>query len=732
MNTNPSSAITAHNKNSAPTTTSRPFWMKHLTKRTQYILDMLALTAAFALAYALRFDFTIPALEFERGLIQLPAVLLVQFIALYLSGAHDFVWRYVGLLEMRAFVKAAIGATLFLLVVRYAIPSSVAFWRVPASIIVLDAILAFGAVVSLRMGRRALYERYEYQHRLLVESKNKAQHGLPKSEPKNVLFIGAGRAGIAAARSLHTGHIGHSNIQTSDGKWGDLGDIHVVGFIDDDGNKHGTIIQGLKVFGSTHQLPQIAKELGIQHVVITIASATRRELRRILDICDDAGIKARIIPGLHELIEGKVSVSRIRDVQLEDLLGRDPVRLDEKLICDVIQGRVVLVTGAGGSIGSELCRQVARFQPKQLILVEQAEFGLFHIHRELVASFGDVVNPASGKTATPIQIVPIIADIGDKTRIKQILQQYRPSAVFHAAAHKHVPLMEQNPGEAIKNNVIGTKNLADLSHEFGVERFVMISTDKAVNPTSVMGASKRLAEMYIQSLSEVSRTQFVAVRFGNVLGSNGSVVPIFQEQINKGGPVTVTHPEMKRYFMTIPEASQLVLQAGAMGQGGEIFILDMGEPVKIVELARDLIRLMGLREGDDVEIKFTGMRPGEKLYEEISMDAENAVRTKHPKIYVGKLEHHVKADLEHHFAQLLLLAEQGQPLPIVKKMSEVVTTFTPVAWSEQLQQAHEMVAANISSDNKNMRDFSDEKDHKDHKDYKDHKRTVSVPHLASM
>jgi FlaA1/EpsC-like NDP-sugar epimerase len=347
-------------------------------------------------------------------------------------------------------------------------------------------------------------------------------------------------------------------------------------------------------------------------------------MRRIVEVCRTSGARIRTIPGMDHLIEGRVQISQIRNVAIEDLLGREPVQLDTQLIAEHLNGRVVMVTGAGGSIGAELCRQVARFGPARLVLVEQAENALFQIHRELQ------------NTTRNVSLVPVIADICDSRRMERVFAEHKPTAVFHAAAHKHVPMMEWNPGEAIKNNAFGTKKLADLSDRYGVREFVMISTDKAVNPTSIMGVSKRVAEIYCQALSQRSKTRFITVRFGNVLGSNGSVVPIFQEQIAHGGPVTVTHPEMKRYFMTIPEACQLVMQAGAMGTGGEIFVLDMGEPVKIVDLARDLITLSGLRPGEDIEIQFTGIRPGEKLFEELAADEERADKTRHPKIFVGR------------------------------------------------------------------------------------------------
>jgi FlaA1/EpsC-like NDP-sugar epimerase len=394
------------------------------------------------------------------------------------------------------------------------------------------------------------------------------------------------------------------------------------------------------VLGGIGQVSILVHDLKVDEVVVAIPRASGREMRRIVDLCAQSGASIRTLPGTDRLIDGKITVSQLQSVNIEDLLGREPVVLDARLIEGTLHDRVVMITGAGGSIGSELCRQICRFKPKRVVLVEQAENNLFHVHRNLLQLHPDIA------------LVPYIADICDSKRLEIIFEKERPHVVFHAAAHKHVPMMEWNPGEAIKNNVFGTKKVADLSAAYGVEKFVMVSTDKAVNPTSVMGVSKRCAEIYVQALSQRSKTQYVTVRFGNVLGSEGSVVPLFKEQIARGGPVTVTHPEMKRYFMTIPEACQLVIQAGGMGAGGEIFILDMGEPVKVVDLARDLIRLSGLVPNEDIEIRFTGVRPGEKLFEELAVDDEHVTKTHHPKIFVGKFKPHAWDDVEHAFASL--------------------------------------------------------------------------------
>ncbi|MGH9364782.1 MAG: polysaccharide biosynthesis protein, partial [Thermoanaerobaculia bacterium] len=429
---------------------------------------------------------------------------------------------------------------------------------------------------------------------------------------------------------------------------GDM-DLDVRGFVDDDPAKQGASVHGVRVLGTTQDLPRLVKQMGIQQVVITIARITRMDILRIIDICHRIPVKLRIIPGLYEILQGKVHVTRIRNVQIGDLLGREPVSLNEKQVGQFLAGKTVMVTGAGGSVGSELARQVARFHPSRLLLVERAEFALFDIDQELRRTFPG------------LEIVPAVADVGEETRIRSVFSAYLPQVVLHAAAHKHVPMMESNPAEAIKNNVLATRLLGETAGEFGAEAFVLISTDKAVHPTSVMGASKRVAELVVQDLQRRFTTRYVAVRFGNVIGSAGSVVPTFREQIQRGGPVTVTHPDMRRYFMTIPESAQLVLQAGAMGEGGEIFILDMGEPVRILDLALAMITLTGLKPFEDMDIVFTGLRPGEKLYEELELLGEEIAKTRHPKIFVGKLGAYTSEEVERALARLTELAhDDGQ------------------------------------------------------------------------
>ncbi len=461
-------------------------------------------------------------------------------------------------------------------------------------LLVLDLFTTIIVVAGLRMLVRLYHEEF------FSETRGTA---------RRFLIIGAGNAGEALLREM---------LRRKDTNY------EVVGFVDDDTLKQGMSIHGIEVLGTVEQLPEICKKKSIDEIAIAIPSASRKELRRVVQICQGTKLRFSTVPSLTDIASGKLKVSQMRDVDINDLLGRDVVQLDLGRIETFLKDKIILVTGAGGSIGSEMCRQVCMFGPKSLLLVEQAENPLFFIERELQRDFPSV----------PIRA--IICDITEKSRVDQVYQTHRPQVVIHAAAHKHVPLMEGNPGEAIKNNVVGTRNMADAADTFGASDFVMISTDKAVNPTSIMGSSKRVAEMYIQDLNNTSKTHLVTVRFGNVLGSNGSVIPIFNKQIADGGPVTVTHPEMTRYFMTIPEASQLVLQAATMGTGGEIFLLDMGEPVKIVDLARELITLSGFRVGEDIEIEYSGLRPGEKLFEELSIEGEDMIPTQHPKIAIWK------------------------------------------------------------------------------------------------
>jgi FlaA1/EpsC-like NDP-sugar epimerase len=606
-----------------------------------FAIDALILGEAFAAAHLLRFDFTVPLAEAQNAFPRFAYLVLVQLLALALAGAYDVVWRYIGIRDMRPFLVAAVTSGAVLAGVRLVLPDDLDRWRVPLSITFMQTALGFGGLVAFRVLRRVLFEADEKQRLAAVVRQPATQ--VP------TLFVGAGHVGVLAAREV----VGRPDA-----------DIDVRGFVDDDPDKQGLLIYGLRVLGTTRDLPRLVREHGIQQVALTVARIERRDIRRILDVCEKIPVRVRIVPALSEILEGKVNVSRIRDVAIEDLLGRTPVQLDEKSVEQFVKGRVVMVTGAGGSIGSELARQVARFGPARLLLVDRAEFVLFDIEQDLLGRFRDV------------EVVPVVGDVGDESRMRGVFADYRPEVVFHAAAHKHVPMMERHPCEAIKNNVLGTKRLGEIAGLFGTEAFVMISTDKAVNPTSVMGASKRVAELVVQDLARKYPTRYVAVRFGNVIGSAGSVVRTFREQIAKGGPVTVTHPDMRRYFMTIPEAAQLVLQAGAMGQGGEIFVLDMGKPVKILDLAVGMITLCGFRPFDDIPIVFTGLRPGEKLFEELQLSDEDFGTTRHPKIFIGRLGAYPAPIIRTAVLDLERLAEAGDADAIRSTLTRVLPEST--------------------------------------------------------
>ncbi|MBU1106533.1 MAG: polysaccharide biosynthesis protein [Candidatus Riflebacteria bacterium] len=469
---------------------------------------------------------------------------------------------------------------------------------------------------------------------------------------KRVLIVGAGQGGESILREIKR------NVNLA---------INVIGMVDDNPKKSCQIIHGVKVLGNSEKIAGIVKEHGVDEIIIAIPSASGHELRRIIKLCQDTKVRFKTLPGLQDIIAGKLVSLQLRDIAIEDLLRRPPAEINLAEIAAYVTGKIVMVTGAGGSIGSEICRQILPFQPAKLILLGHGENSIFKVNQELHG------NENLGNTL----LIPVITDIQDRDKIASLFISYRPDMVFHAAAHKHVPLMELNPEEAVKNNVLGTRNLVDAAHNAKVERFVMISTDKAVNPTSVMGASKRVAEKILKCYARRSQTRFVAVRFGNVLGSRGSVIPLFKEQIEKGGPITITHPKMIRYFMTIPEASKLVIQAGSYGKGGEVFILDMGEPVRIVDLAEDLIRLSGLEVGKDIEIKFTGIRPGEKLYEELLTASEGITATRNRKIYIARPEEVDESALMTQVERLEISARAGKISKLLKIFQEIVPSFAP-------------------------------------------------------
>ena len=572
-----------------------------LRKGSQVFLDLLVVASSLLLSYLLRFEFSPSNEDWQRCLFQLCIVVPYELFFLYLFGIYKQIWRYTSVSEALKIFQALIVASIPLLIARLVQFEFFGFGPFSFSITLINLCLAAAGLIGIRTIRRLVYEHMQ---------KNRTRSA--QTNKRGVLLLGAGRAGVNTLLEIK-------------GR-GDF-DLIVKGFLDDDPSKQGAVINGVKVLGKIGDLPKIVEKLSIDHVILSIAQTSRQNIQKIVYVCESVPIKVRVIPGLYELLQDKVTFSRIRDIQVEDLLGRPAIELDRQSVETFLNNKTVLVTGAGGSIGSELVRQITNYPLRKLILIERSEYALFEIERELA----DI--------STGIEIKPIVADIGDEARMASIFKKFAPQVVFHAAAHKHVPLMEKNVSEAVKNNILGTHTIGNVAGKFETEAFVLISTDKAVNPTSVMGATKRVAELVIQELNQRYETRFMAVRFGNVIGSTGSVITTFREQIKRGGPVTVTHPEMERYFMTIPEAANLVLQAGAMGHGGEISILDMGEPVKILDLAKEAIRLSGLKPDTDIQIAFTGIRPGEKLTEQLQIDSEQLAKTRHPKIFIGQIYH---------------------------------------------------------------------------------------------
>jgi FlaA1/EpsC-like NDP-sugar epimerase len=595
--------------------------------------DIFAAAIAWMLAYWLRFNLDIPQPYLSGMLITVFFAVLVQTLIFGFFGLYRGIWRYASIPDLQRILIAVFLAAL-------AVPALLTMLGLapmtPRSVFVIDPIL----LVCMMGGSRLIYRAWKEG---LLQSTFHM-----KGQP--VLVIGAGDAAVNLLKGL--------NVSS---EW------HVVGVLDDHPHNLGKLLHGVKILGSVQDLPTISEEYDVKNAIIALPSAPHSVRRQIVQICNAADVRVLTVPSFDDLISGKLTISQIRRIELDDLLGRDPVVLDSQGLEGWIGGRTVMVTGAGGSIGSELCRQIARFDPKQLILFELNEFALYKIEQEFHEQFAE------------IELICAIGDVKNKNRLEQIIKRYSPSVIFHAAAYKHVPLMEdENAWEAILNNVLGTYTVAKAAVDAKLEKFVFISTDKAVNPTNVMGASKRLSEMVCQALQQSGATQFVMVRFGNVLGSAGSVIPKFREQIAKGGPITVTHPEIVRYFMSIPEAAQLVLQAGLMGHGGEVFVMDMGEPVKIVDLARDMIKLSGFSE-DDIKITFTGLRPGEKLYEELLMDDEKTVRTPHPKLRIAKVRSSDMKWLEIILKQL----NQTQQLSALE-VKQILTSHLPEYVCEEI------------------------------------------------
>lgn len=583
--------------------------------------DVFIVSIVPFLALYLRFD-GVPEEKYYTELMSfIPAIVLVRLAIFYLFRLYHRLWRYASIHELVVIVGAVTASSV--IITGYLVMNDS---TLPRSIIILSWLLNIIFVGGSRLGIRIL-------HYLIRQTQSKPV--------QNVLIIGAGDAGAMIAREITQRYYDTKNL---------------IGFIDDSAYKGNQMLFGAKVLGDRKNIKNVAKQYSVHEIIIAMPSVGGDIVREIIRECKSTNCSVQTVPGIYELIDGKVSLQQLRNVDLEDLLRREPVQLDLNEITSYLKGKRILVTGAGGSIGSELCRQIVKMNPVSVILLGKGENSIYEIDRELRGKYPE------------LNIMPVIADIRDKERINSIFKEYRPEVIFHAAAHKHVPLMEAHPAEAVRNNVFGTKIIAEVADRFGVETFVMISTDKAVNPTSVMGATKRVAELIIQNLNRVSSTKYVAVRFGNVLGSRGSVIPLFKKQIASGGPITITHPEMKRYFMTIPEASQLVLQAGALARGGEVFVLDMGEPVKILDMACDLIELSGLIPYKDIKFEFTGLRPGEKMFEELLTDEEGTTSTRHRKIYIANLKQVNEKKLIKSLAALQEAENAGQVVTVLANL----------------------------------------------------------------
>lgn len=600
------------------------------------VMDSILIFFAYFVAFIFRFKYTDISIADVVilygnyiGRIFFVCALFVSIFVLFRQ--YKSIWSIASIDEFISGVVATSVGTIIILVMSYFDNS-----RIPLMITIMAGIMIMIFCNGIRIGWRVVRRTLMF----ITDRSN--------GNCKRVLVVGAGGAGALVANEYK------KNPQYKK---------KVVAFVDDFREKRGTYISGIKVLGDRYDIPTVVESQRIEEIIIAISELKEVELKGILDECKKTTAQVKIMPGVSEVIDGKFSVKKIRDVDVEDLLGREPIKLDFSGISSYIENKVIMVTGGGGSIGSELCRQIVRFNPKELIIFDIYENNAYDLQNELLRKYEN------------LNLKTLIGSVRDRKRLNSIFKEYRPQVVFHAAAHKHVPLMEDSPGEAIKNNILGTLNTAELASEYGVERFVLISTDKAVNPTNVMGATKRMCEMVIQSIDKESDTEFVAVRFGNVLGSNGSVVPLFKKQIAEGGPVTLTHKDITRYFMTIPEASQLVLQAGAYAKGGEIFVLDMGQPVKIYDLAENLIRLSGYIPNEEIEIKVTGLRPGEKLYEELLMEEEGLSETPHKKIFIGRPGEFKLERVKNNINELLDVVKLGNKEKLREKLHEVVPTY---------------------------------------------------------
>ena len=597
------------------------------------LMDMLIITAAGPLAIYVRYNlfFEPQAIEFIENIFQyLPVNLILTVIVFAAFRLYQGIWKYASASDLVNIILAclvsAVTQTIGMMLMGLRFPRSYPF--------MYFAVLTAGISI------------FRFTYRIIAYFRQK-QQGLIKEGKTNTMIVGAGEAGNTLLKELQNSKFVEQN---------------VCCLVDDDPGKIGKYLRGVLVAGNRKDICRLAEEYHIDEIMIAIPSASHAEIQELLDICSQTSCKLKVLPGIYQLVNGEVSVSKLRNVEIEDLLGREPIDTQVESIMGYVSGKVVLVTGGGGSIGSELCRQIARHEPRQLVIFDIYENNAYDIQQELKRDYPE------------LNLVVLIGSVRNTHRINGVFEKYHPQIVYHAAAHKHVPLMEDSPNEAIKNNVMGTYKTAQAADKYGVSRFVLISTDKAVNPTNIMGASKRLCEMVIQMMNNRSKTEFVAVRFGNVLGSNGSVIPLFKKQIEEGGPVTVTHPDIIRYFMTIPEAVSLVLQAGARAKGGEIFVLDMGKPVKILDLALNLIRLSGLKPYEDIDIVFTGLRPGEKLYEELLMDEEGLQSTDNELIHIGKPIDFDEELFIHQLEELDELSRMDSP-KIKEKVMEVVPTY---------------------------------------------------------
>lgn len=627
---------------------------RHIYKNFLIVLAIDVFLVAFAWCFAnlLRFNFDIPLDSMAAITRLVPIILGTKMVIFYLFDLYKGMWRYTSMVDLLNIIKAS-GISSLLVVTLVAFTHGLAGFARAAFII--DWGLTIFLIAGYRLGIRLYFwlgpkdRLSSFRFLTLFKLKKGGRSGA-----KKLLILGAGDCGEKIYREIQD----NASLR-----------YEVVGFLDDDLTKVGKLLHGVPILGTTSELKSFAQRIGAEETLIAIPSATSAQMRALVARCEESGLPSKTVPGMGELIDGKVSVKAIRDVDYRDLLGREVIRLDEDRIAAYLQKARVLVTGAGGSIGSELCRQICRFNPACLILYDRAESPLYEIDLELRTDYPEA------------KVVPVLGDIRDRSQLSRALSDYQPQVVFHAAAYKHVPMMELQPWKAVRNNILGTRHVMDLSREHGMERFVLVSTDKAVRPVNVMGASKRAAELLVQNQNgcDSARTKFITVRFGNVVGSVGSVVPLFKKQIERGGPVTVTHPDVTRYFMTIPEACQLILQAGAMGEGGEIFILDMGTPVKIVDMARDLIRLSGFEPDVDIKIEYVGLRPGEKLFEELITSGEGIVPTNHEKIMVLRGKTCDQERLNAIIEELTKLALEQDGAGIRAKLQEIVEDYRPAA-----------------------------------------------------